>query len=77
MKVQITSDGTMIEFLADGSKKQTRATGECILTQSDGTIVQTKEGSTVTITRAPGGYLMQEDSATGIKIHRYALLCFY
>ncbi len=60
----------MIEFQADGSKKQTRTTGECILTQSDGTIVQTKEGSPITITRAQGGYIMQEDSSTGIKIHR-------
>ena len=70
IKYQITSSGVLIEFFDDGTKKQTRVTGECLLTLLDGTKISTRKGSPIKITQSPGGYTLQEDSSTNIKIHR-------
>lgn len=60
----------MVEIMFDGSKKQTRATGECLLTLPDGTKISTRKGSPIKITQAPGGYVLQEDTSNNTKIHR-------
>jgi hypothetical protein len=71
MKLQLSPDGTILEFLKNGSKRQTKGSGDSLVTLADGTLIQRDAGSSITLTTSPGGYMLQTDSNTGVKIHKY------
>jgi len=69
--MQISPDGTTLEFLKNGSRKQTKGAGDTLITLADGTMIQTKAGSSITLTRSPDGYMLQVDTHSGAKIHKF------